>query len=141
MPEIVDLPAPVAAIYKAVAELEEMYPGRKFTPDGHLVGSIGEVIAQERFGLELLPMSAARHDGVCKDRGKVQVKITGGKSVALRDECEHLIVLRITSPETAVIEYDGPGKPVWDSAGPMQKNGQRQIGLGKLRELKQRNPN
>jgi hypothetical protein len=37
----VKLPKPVAAIYKAVEELEEAYPGRKFTPDGHLVGSIG----------------------------------------------------------------------------------------------------
>ena len=32
----VRLPAPVAAIYRAVAELEALYPGRKFTPDGTL---------------------------------------------------------------------------------------------------------
>lgn len=43
----VKLPPPVAAIYLAVAELEGLYPGRKFTPDGHLVGSIGEVVAAE----------------------------------------------------------------------------------------------
>jgi hypothetical protein len=43
------LPAPVAAIYKAVEELEALYPGRRFTPDGHLVDSIGEVIAAEKF--------------------------------------------------------------------------------------------
>jgi len=43
----VTLPPPVAAIYRAVTELEALYPGRKFTPDGHLVGSIGEVVAAE----------------------------------------------------------------------------------------------
>ena len=112
----INLPAPVAAIYKAVAELEAMYPGRKFTPDGHLVGSIGEVIAQETFGLKLLPMSAPSHDAICKDRGKVQIKITAGKSVAFRHECEHLIVLRIISPQEALVEYDGPGKPVWENS-------------------------
>lgn len=40
-------PAPVGAIYRAVEEFEAAYPLRKFTPDGHLVGSIGEVIAAE----------------------------------------------------------------------------------------------
>jgi len=49
----IKLPAPVADIYRAVAELERLYPGCKFTPDGHLVGSIGEGIAAEHFGLKL----------------------------------------------------------------------------------------
>jgi hypothetical protein len=47
MKQRIKLPAPVAAIYRAVEELEAAYPLRKFTPDGHLVGSIGEVIAAE----------------------------------------------------------------------------------------------
>jgi hypothetical protein len=47
----IKLPAPVAAIYRAVAELEATYPLRKFTPDGHVVGSIGEVIAAEALSL------------------------------------------------------------------------------------------
>jgi hypothetical protein len=49
MKQRIKLPAPVAAIYKAVEELEAAYPSRKFTPDGHLVGSIGEVIAGKVF--------------------------------------------------------------------------------------------
>ena len=55
----INLPAPVADIYRAVADLEKLYPGRKFTPDGHLVGSIGEVIAAENFGLMLHGMNPA----------------------------------------------------------------------------------
>jgi hypothetical protein len=47
MTKKVKLPEQVAVIYRAVQELEERYPGRKFTPDGHLVGSIGEVVAAE----------------------------------------------------------------------------------------------
>jgi hypothetical protein len=41
MTKRVPLPEPVARIYKATAALEALYPSRKFTPDGHLVGSIG----------------------------------------------------------------------------------------------------
>ena len=35
LPPHIKLPAPVAAIYRAVAEHEAAYPGRRFTPDGH----------------------------------------------------------------------------------------------------------
>ena len=49
----VRLPSAVATIYRAVAELESLYP-RKFTLDGHLVGSIGEVVAAEALGFDTL---------------------------------------------------------------------------------------
>ncbi|WP_408860888.1 DUF6998 domain-containing protein [Acidiphilium sp.] len=48
MTQFIRLPDAVARIYEAVAELERQYPGRKFTPDGHLVGSIGEVVENLR---------------------------------------------------------------------------------------------
>lgn len=41
--------------------MEMAYPGRRFTPDGHIVGSMGEVIAAERYVLSLLPASAETH--------------------------------------------------------------------------------
>lgn len=130
----IGLPAPVAAIYAAVSELEARYPGRKFTPDGHLVGSIGEVIAAEAFNLTLYPMSHAAHDA-CDANGPVQVKMTAGTSVAMYDCCVRLIVLKVISPEEAEVIYDGPGEPVWMNAGKVQKNGQRTISLSKLRKL------
>jgi hypothetical protein len=62
-PHKIPLPAPVVAIYNAVQELEALYPNRKFTPDGHLVGSIGEVIAAKELGLTLYRASHPGHDG------------------------------------------------------------------------------
>jgi hypothetical protein len=130
----VKLPRPVAAIYKAVAELEAEYPGRKFTPDGHLVGSVGEVIAAEALDLELYPSSHAGHDAH-DENGDVQIKMTGGKSVAMYATCDRLVVLQVVSTEEAEIVYDGPGEPAWAAAGKMAKNGQRVISLAKLRSL------
>jgi hypothetical protein len=114
------LSAAVASIYKAVQELEAEYPGRKFTPDGHLVGSIGEVVAAKALGLTLYPMSRARHDAF-DSLGDVQIKLTAGKSVAMYTECIRLVVLRVVSPEEAEIVYDGPGAPVWACAGKIAK--------------------
>jgi hypothetical protein len=130
----VRLPKPVAAIYKAVAELETMYPGRKFTPDGHLVGSIGEVVAADALKLTLYPGSHPGHDAY-DDDGDVQIKMTAGKSVALYATCVRLVVLKVTSPEEAEIIYDGPGEAAWSVAGKLGKNGQRVISLTKLRLL------
>ena len=128
------LPPQVAAIYRAVAELEARYPGRKFTPDGHLVGSIGEVVAAEALGLTLHPSSYPVHDAFDAD-GDVQIKMTAGKSVSMYDCCHRLVVLRVISPEQAEIVYDGPGEPAWDAAGKRSKNGQRSISLFRLRAL------
>jgi hypothetical protein len=123
-------PAPVADIYRAVTELERRYPDRKFTPDGHLVGSIGEVIAREHFGFTLYPPSKADHDAFDAD-GDIQIKLTAGKHVSLYADC----VRRIVSPEEAEIVYDGPGASAWAALGPMQKNGQRKVSLAKLRAI------
>jgi hypothetical protein len=134
---IVKLPGPVAAIYKAVRELEDTYGekyGRKFTPDGHLVGSIGEVIAAEALGLKLYPNSHPGHDAY-DETGDVQIKMTGGKSIAMYATCNRLVVLRVVSPEEAEIVYDGPGEPAWAAARKNAKNGQSIVSLAKLRSL------
>ena len=129
------LPPAVAAIYGAVEDLERAYPGRKFTPDGHLVGSIGEVVAAEAFGLTLHPASYAGHDARDAAGRDVQIKMTGGRSVSLYATCDRLIVLKITSPIEAEVFYDGHGAPAWEAAGRMQKNGQRTISLSRLARI------
>ena len=136
MSKRIRLPEPVAKIYEAVAELEARYPGRKFTPDGHLVGSIGEVVAAEALGLTLHPGSYPGHDAFDAD-GDVQIKMTGqrGTGVALYATCTRLVVLKVVSPNEAEIVYDGPGEPAWSAAGAMGKNGQRVVSLARLRQI------
>jgi hypothetical protein len=129
------LPKAVAEIYQAVAELEGEFPGRKFTPDGHLVGSIGEVIAARALGLELHRASFAGHDAQDDQGRNVQIKLTGGKGVSMYSNCDRLVVLRIVSPEEAEIVYDGDGDPAWNAAGKQQKNGQRRVTLSALRRI------
>jgi hypothetical protein len=139
MSQRIKLPEPVGDIYRAVLRLEQLYPGRKFTPDGHLVGSIGEVIAAAALGLTLYPASYAGHDAHDGDGGDVQIKMTGGNSVAMYAECIRLVVLKVVSPEEAEIIYDGPGAPAWSAAGKIGKNGQRVVSLSRLRVLAKQN--
>ena len=136
MPHSIDrIPQLVQRLYEVVAELESLFPGRKFTPDGHLVGSIGEVIAAHRYSLELLTASAERHDARTADGRLVQIKATQRRSVGLRNEPEHLLVLKLLPDGSAEEVFNGPGGIAWENAGKMQKNGQRAISLTKLSGL------
>jgi hypothetical protein len=129
-------PEIVASLYSLVAELESMFPGRRFTPDGHLVGSIAEALAAYHYGITLSAASAECHDGVCDGRA-VQVKATQGDRVALSSEPEHLLVLRPRKDGSFTEEYNGPGSAVWSlvSHKPRPKNGQYKVSLSQLRRL------
>lgn len=134
---IAEVPRLVRDLYKVVSRLEELFnnTNRKFTPDGHLVGSIGEVLAAYMYDLTLHPASHPLHDAISQDGLEVQIKATQGKKVGLRGEPTYLVVLRIEKNGLPTVVYNGPGKCAWDACGPMQKNGQRSISLSKLGEL------
>jgi hypothetical protein len=135
MSAVENIPELVRRLYDLVGELEQHFPGRPFTPDGHLVGSLGEVLAAHHYGLDLLPCSAKLHDAVAGDGRLVQIKATQGQRIGLRGEPEHLIVLQITPEGSARELYNGPGAPVWGAAGAMQDNGQRPISASRLRGI------
>ena len=121
-------------LYTIVKKLEKAFPGRPFTPDGHLVGSIGEVLAAYHYGLELQTPSKS-FDALAANGKKVEIKATQKDRIAMRSEPEFLLVLKILENGEAVEMYNGPGKIVWDNAGPMQSNGQRTVSINKLKKL------
>ena len=125
----------IKELYRITNELESAYPGRKFTIDGHLVGSIGEVIVAEYYGLKLLPNSTKTHDAISKDGKLVQIKATQIDKVSISSEPDYAIVIKLLPDGSWVEFYNGPGKFVWDNAGKMQKNGQRSILLSRLKRL------
>ena len=127
--------AKIKALYEISHDLEELFPGRHYTPDGHMIGSIGEALAASYYNLELFPASEKTHDAKAPDGRLVQIKATQINRVALSSEPEWLLVLKIHEDGTFSEEYNGPGKLAWEHCGELQKNGQRPISLAKLREL------
>ena len=130
----VPLPPQVGRIRKELAELAALHPHKKFTMDGHLVGSIGEVVACEALNLKHLPNSAKGIDAHDEGGAGVQIKLRAGDSIEMNGNCERLVVLQIVSDEEAEIVYDGPGAPAWGD-GKVAKNGQKQVSLSTLRKL------
>jgi len=116
-----------------------MFPGRYFTPDGHMVGSIGECLVADAYGLELMIASNKGFDAITSSGKQVEIKATQAKSAAFRSEPEHTIVIKILPDGTFEEAYNGPGSLVWSqfSSKPLPSNGQYQISLNKLKILNQ----
>ena len=127
--------AKIKALYEISQELEALFPGRHYTPDGHMIGSIGEALAASYYNLELFPASEETHDAKAPDGRLVQIKATQIDRIALSSEPKWLLVLKIQKDGTFSEEYNGPGKLAWEHCGKLQKNGQRPISLAKLWEL------
>src|SRR6476646_3627402 len=99
----------VVQLYEIVRQLEEMFPGRPFTPDGHMVGSLGECHVGSKYGIELYVPSTKGKDGACPAQPSVEIKTTQGNSVAFRCEPVHLIVIRLLRNGDFEEIYNGPG--------------------------------
>lgn len=134
-----DIQKAVQKLYKIVEELESLYPGRPFTPDGHIVGSLGECLVADAYGLVLMPPSNPGFDALSRDKRKVEIKATQSKTVAFRSEPVHCIAIQLRKNGTFEEIYNGPGEPIWKVfvSRPRPSNGQYQISLNRLRTLQE----
>ena len=126
----------VRSLYEITAKLKAIHPHRNFTPDGILVGSLGEVLAEFHYGLSPLNTGAKAHD--CSINGRlVQVKTTQRESIQIGEPCDHLIALKLRPDGTVEEVYNGPGALVWNLVKhkPLPKNGLYAVRLNKLRDI------
>ena len=124
----------VQKLIKIVSELEAEFPGRHFTLDGHLVGSIGEVMAAYYYGIELYTASTEVHDGEVDGR-KVQIKISQQDNIVINHEPEFLIVLYLNKNGNIYEVYNGPGKCPGETASKRDSHNNRHMRVNKLMEF------
>jgi len=135
-PTTEDVPRLIRELYAIVAQLETIFDGRHFTPDGHLVGSLGEALASHYYGVKLNKASTEAHDGL-RDGKKVEVKVTQGDRIALSCCPEHLLVFRLLPSGEFEECFNGPGALAWALVAKRKptKNSQHQVSLSALRRL------
>ena len=113
----------IKQLINIVHNLEDMFKGRHFTLDGHLVGSIGEVMAVYHYGISLYEASAPIHDGKSLDGREVQVKMTQGDTILIADKPDCLIVLHMDRKIGEIEEvYNGPGDIPFEKVYHYQKH-------------------
>lgn len=126
----------IVELLHIVGDLEDSFPGRHFTLDGHLVGSIGEIMAAYYYGIELYEASAPIHDGKTGDGKEVQIKITQQDRIVINEEPKYLIVLFLNRSTGEISEiYNGSGTLPWETAYIYKKHNTRYMMVSKLLEM------
>jgi hypothetical protein len=140
-----EVPALIGDLLKTTQRLTTLFEGRPFTPDGHLVGSIGEVVAEYVYDLKLQPASTPQIDARTKDGRSVQIKLTGaaGTSFGLRwssqlttPHADLLIGLKLSESGFTEV-YNGPFPKDLLEGRSDTSNGQVSVAI---RKLSARNP-
>jgi hypothetical protein len=134
------VPGLIGQLFQTVQALNRIFPHRPFTPDGHLIGSIGEVVAADTYGLILERSSHKGFDAKTETGRTVEIKLTGGRSVAVSSDAktpELLVVLKL-DPNTGFEEvYNGEFPlALWRS----KKASKRQVVSLRVNELRSINP-
>ena len=134
------LPALILQLFQTVRDLNRIYPDRPFTPDGHLIGSIGEVVAADTYGLALEKCSNEGFDARTETKQTVEIKLTGGESVAISSDAKApdlLIVLKFHQQTGFEEIYNGQFPlGLWRK----KKASKRRIRVLRLNELREINP-
>lgn len=117
--DIKKLPCLIGDLFRVVDNLNRLFPEKPFTPDGHLVGSIGEVVAAYLYGLRLEKSSNLGFDATASEctpalekRCKVEIKLTGGDRISVSSDFasppDVLLVFRLDRNTGFTEVYNGP---------------------------------
>lgn len=124
----------IREVFANCAELSKRF-GRPVSPDGHLVGSLGEIYAREKLGLVLMEPSNEGFDARTPDGVPVEIKSTTKNSISLSNsgtKSDVLVVVKFDETGQGRIVYNGPSSVAWELASKPQKNGQRRLSISKL---------
>lgn len=136
--EVSDL---IIHLYEIVNELKQKY-NRPFTPDGHLLGSIGECLIADKYGLILEKPSVKGYDAKDKSGKRIQIKVTQsqGTAIAFRNynDFDAVIIGVISESGRLNIIYAGSAKPILEQLEKIKENksnGQKKISVRRIKEL------
>jgi hypothetical protein len=106
----------VRDLLQIVARLQLAYPRRRFTLDGHLVGDIGEVLAEQFYDIKLNEGLQKHHDAISSDNRNVQIKAT--MKTFLTFPADHVpdyyLGVQISHAGEITEIYNGPANPIAD---------------------------
>ena len=135
----------IRKMFEAQRELQTAFPKRLFTPDGRMIGDIGEAIAEMAYRVTVDAKSRKDWDGkreeTCDGCPEVQVRATQGDETYIKKPPEdgRLLVFKIFRDGTWECCYNGGARSVWNSQATRKANerGEKFIKLQALKVLNQ----
>jgi hypothetical protein len=140
----IPIPEAIKQLLEIVEQLRTVYPTRRFTLDGRLLGDLGEVIAEEAYDIKLYDDSRKHHDAECPDGRRVQIKAT--MQTYLTFPCnqipDYYLGIKIHADGTFTEVFNGPGSIAWEAIKRRQrtKTNLHTIAIAALAALNERVP-
>lgn len=126
------------AIYRAVRNLAKRF-GEGFTPGGVLVEALGEVLAEEKYDLKLLPPKSQGFEAVDSLGRKVLIRCNQRNSTSVKKtaRAQMLLALKLLPDGTIEEVFNGPVFMALVLGGGKQTDSKGSVGLShnKLRAL------
>ncbi|WP_330113920.1 hypothetical protein SA496_14195 [Pseudomonas sp. JS3066] len=99
-------------LFGAVAKLRDAFPEKPFTPDGRLVGDIGEAMASLHYDLTLNEGLTKHHDAIAVDGRNVQIKATFSNHLTfpVHHVPDYYLGIRLRPDGSFEEIYNGPGQ-------------------------------
>jgi hypothetical protein len=101
-------------IFQGIQQLQEVFPSRKFTIDGRLVGDVGEVIAAIEYDVSLHEVSQPAHDATTSDGRNVQIKATFKDSLTFRTVPDCYLGFKLYPDGRHEEIFNGPGRLIFE---------------------------
>ena len=107
----------IKELLEIVDQLRQLYPSKRFTLDGRLVGDLGEVIAETFYEITLHQNIQKHHDAISADGRRVQIKATMQKHLTF--PCDHIpdyyLGIKVHPDGTFTEIFNGPGALAWEA--------------------------
>ncbi len=111
------IPKAIKQLLKIVQELRDIYPKKKFTLDGRLVGDLGEALVEQYYDLQVFDGIKKHHDARTSDGRNVQIKATMQKSLTFPVDHipDYYLGIQIHVDGTITEVFNGPGRIAWEA--------------------------
>lgn len=113
----ITIPDAVNQMLQIVKHLQSVYPKKKFTLDGRLVGDLGEILVESAYDIELHDELQKHHDGIASDGRQVQIKATMQNSLTFPVDHvpDYYLGIKIHADGTFTEVFNGPGSVAWEA--------------------------
>lgn len=126
----------LATIFAAQKALQTLAPEFKWAGLGNLLGSFGELVAIDYYGLTKAPSGADGYDALTKDNKTVQIKTNySAKQIGFRGNADLMLVIKVTEDGDWEEVYYGDFKLVKEKSRYAARDNKHMIAISKLHTI------
>ncbi len=101
----------ITELHNSVEALTTLFPQKKFTLDGRLVGDIGEVIAESIYDIKIFDKNMPYYDAKANySELNIQIKSTFKESLTFTHNPDYYIGIKLNKDGRFEEIYNGPGR-------------------------------